>query len=240
MAAVDTRRAPLGLGIGSRFEATGVRDVMLAALAFASGATDAIAFLGLGKVFCAFMTGNLVFAGLSIAGADGPDLVRVAVALVAFVLGVYAGVRVVKATRGTGIWPPRVSLALGIAAVAETALLAGWAAASGHPSTSAGHLLVGLYALALGIQSAAIMSLDVKGVFTTAATATLIMLASDEAGWPQAAGDRRRLVGVIVGLVVGAAAGAFLLLHARSWAPALPAATTIAVVATASVALRRA
>ncbi len=43
-----------------------IRDVLLAVLAFAAGSIDVLSWLALGKVFCAFMTGNAVFlaAGL--------------------------------------------------------------------------------------------------------------------------------------------------------------------------------
>src|SRR2546423_1424320 len=47
-----------------------VRDVLLVGLTFSSGAVDAITFLALGKGFTAFMTGNLVFFGLGLAGAE--------------------------------------------------------------------------------------------------------------------------------------------------------------------------
>jgi len=46
-----------------------VRDLLLMALTFSSGAIDAISYLVLGKVFTAFMTGNIVFLGLWTAGA---------------------------------------------------------------------------------------------------------------------------------------------------------------------------
>ena len=213
---------------------TTVRDRLLVGLTFASGAADAIAFLGLNKVFSAFMTGNLVFLGLVVAGADQPDLWRVAPALAGFAVGVYVAVRIVKPSRGTGVWPGRVSMALLLGALAQAAFLAGWLVASGRPSPAAGDLLVGLSALAFGIQSGAIMSLDVKGIFTTAATATVIMLMSDEAGWSQSGPERRRLAAVLVGLVAGAAAAAFLIFQARSYAPVLPLVVTLAVVATAS------
>jgi uncharacterized membrane protein YoaK (UPF0700 family) len=211
---------------------------MLVGLTFASGAVDAISFLGLGKVFSAFMTGNLVFLGLGAAGAAEPALARVAVALAAFAAGVFAGVRLVRPTKGSSIWPGRVSLALGAAALAEAAFLVVWILASGRPSSGVGDLLIAFSALGFGLQSGAVMSLDVKGVFTTAATATIIMLASDEAGSPRAPAERRRLVSVVLALVAGAAAGGFLLLHARHYAPVLPLVTTLAVIATASVALR--
>jgi hypothetical protein len=72
-------------------------------------------------------------------------------------------------------------------------------------------------------------------VFTTAATATLIVLASDLGAWTQSAAELRRLGGVIVGLLAGAAAGAALLVHARSYAAVLPLVVTGVVIATAWV-----
>jgi uncharacterized membrane protein YoaK (UPF0700 family) len=214
------------------------RDALLAGLTFASGAVDAIAFLGLDKVFSAFMTGNLVFLGFGIAGAHGPDFPRVAAALAAFAAGVVIAARVVKPTRGSAVWPKRVSIALGVAVLAQTGFLAGWLLTSGRPSTRAGDLLIAFSALALGVQSGAVMSLDVKGVFTTAATATLIVLMSDEAGWSESRSERRRLAAVLVALASGATAGAALLQHARAYAVLLPVAVTAAVALAGSLALR--
>jgi uncharacterized membrane protein YoaK (UPF0700 family) len=48
-----------------------VRDWLLFMLTVSSGAVDAISFLALGKVFTAFMTGNLAFLGMGIAGIAG-------------------------------------------------------------------------------------------------------------------------------------------------------------------------
>jgi uncharacterized membrane protein YoaK (UPF0700 family) len=48
-----------------------IRDWLLFALTVSSGAVDAISFLALGKVFTAFMTGNLAFLGMGIAGHAG-------------------------------------------------------------------------------------------------------------------------------------------------------------------------
>lgn len=216
-------------------DASAVRDLMLVGLTFASGAVDAIAFLGLDKVFSSFMTGNLVFLGLGLAGSTEPDLPRVIPALLAFALGVFLAVRIVKPTRGSSIWPRRVSVALAVGALAQAAFLVSWLVTSGRPSAGAGHVLIALSALAFGLQSAAVMSLDVKGVFTTAATATVIMLIGDEAGWSESTPERRRLASVLVGLVAGAAAGAYLLLHARAYAPILPLAATLAVISAAVI-----
>ena len=62
------------------------------------------------------------------------------------------------------------------------------------------------------MQSGTAMLLNVKVAFTTAVTATVIMLMSDES--------------------------AFLILHARIYAPILPLAMTVAVVAGAWIALK--
>jgi uncharacterized membrane protein YoaK (UPF0700 family) len=241
MASIDAgERFSFGLRALARPKPSTVRDLALVGLTFASGAVDAITYLGLDKVFSAFMTGNLVFLGLGASGANEPDLTRIAPALIAFAVGVFLAVQIVKPTKGSGIWPQRVSIALGVAALAQAAFLAGWLVTSGRPSWGAGNALTALSALAFGMQSGAVMSLNVKGVFTTAATATVIMLMSDEAGWSQSAAERRRLATVVVGLIAGAAAAAFLLIHARVYAPILPLVVTVAVVVTAWVALKSA
>ena len=93
----------------------------------------------------------------------------------------------------------------------------------------------------MGLQSGAILALGVRGVFTTAATATLMFLSRDLASRPSSAADRRRLGGVLGGLPAGAAAGGLLLLHARACAPLLPLVMTGTVVAVAATTpLRRA
>jgi hypothetical protein len=66
-----------------------VRDLLLNALTVSSGAIDAISFLALGKVFSAFMTGNIAFLGLRVAGAGAPGAVAIVVSMAAFAVGVY-------------------------------------------------------------------------------------------------------------------------------------------------------
>jgi uncharacterized membrane protein YoaK (UPF0700 family) len=237
---VDGPRARLGdLSLTVRWVSQPtVRNALLVALTFSSGAVDAISFLALGKVFTAFMTGNLVFLGFGLAGAEGPDVRRVAVSIAAFAAGVFVAVRIVRASRGSRIWPGRVSIALGVAVLLEAVFLAGWLATSGRPTTDAGDLLVAVVAFAMGIQSGAVLSLNLKGVLTTAATASLMFLVSDVATWADSSAERRRLATVLGALVSGAASTTLLILHARRYAPILPLVVTGLVIATASVALR--
>src|SRR6202795_193717 len=91
-----------------------VRDLLLNALAASSGAVDAISFLALGKVFSAFMTGNIAFLGLRVAGAGAPGAAAILVSMAGFALGVYLSTRIVKPSESSGMWSQRVTVALGV------------------------------------------------------------------------------------------------------------------------------
>lgn len=215
-----------------------VRDLLLNALTVSSGAVDAISFIALGKVFSAFMTGNIAFLGLRVAGASAPGAVAIIVSIATFAVGVYLSTRIVKSSQGSGTWPSRVTLALAVSLIGHAVFLAVWFAASGHPSVEVAHVLLGSWGFAMGMQSAAVRTLHVEGVFTTAATATIIFLVGDLANWPATVAERRRLAGVLVSLFVGATAAGLLLFHAPIYAPLLPFVITTAAVATAAVVLR--
>ena len=210
------------------------RDRLLDALTLSSGAVDAISFLALGKVFSAFMTGNVAFLGMWAAGAAAPDPVAVLLSISGFAVGVYASGRIAPPRGEAAVWPSCVTLALGGSLAAHAVFVGVWLVSDGQPSPDTARLLLALWALTMGMQSAAIRALHVEGVFTTAATATIIYLAGDVSDWPATREERRRLAGVIVSLFIGSVAGALLLLHARPYAPLLPFAITVAVVATAA------
>jgi uncharacterized membrane protein YoaK (UPF0700 family) len=212
-----------------------VRDLLLKALAVSSGAVDAISFLALGKVFSAFMTGNIAFLGLRVAGAGAPGAVAILVSIAAFAIGVYLSTRIVKPSEGSGVWPPGVTVALAVSLIAHAVFLAVWFASNGQPTIDVAHVLLGSWALAMGMQSAAVRTLHVEGVFTTAATATMIVLVGHLTNWSATVSERRRLAGVLVFLFVGATAGGLLLVHAYVYAPVLPFVITVMTVATAAI-----
>jgi uncharacterized membrane protein YoaK (UPF0700 family) len=205
---------------------TTVRDLRLIGLTLSSGAIDAISFVALGKVFTAFMTGNLVFLGLGVGDAGGPDVLRVLIALAAFAAGVYGATRIVNGSSGAGTWSPGVAFALAGTVALQAGFLALWVTVSGRPGTESGDVLIGLMALAMGLQSGAVASLAVNGVFTTAATATLLFVMRDLADADSSPKERARLTGVLLALVTGAVAGGLLLVHARPYAPLLPLVVT--------------
>jgi uncharacterized membrane protein YoaK (UPF0700 family) len=216
--------------------ATVIRDRLLMGPALSSGAIDAICVLALGKVFTAFMTGNVVYLGVSLAGGTGPALRSIAIALVGFAVGVFCSTLVVNPTRGTHVWPRHVTLALALSVIGHACFFILWLVESGHPSQPITDVLLGISALAMGCQTAAVFSLGISGVFTTAATATLTVLAGDTAHWSKTRPDRRMLVRLLLSIVVGSACGGLLVLHARDVAPLLPLLTTTFVVASAAIA----
>jgi uncharacterized membrane protein YoaK (UPF0700 family) len=215
------------------------RNVLLMALTVSSGVVDAISFIAMGKVFTAFMTGNLVFLGLGVSHAfapGGPNLVRVVVVIAAFTLGVFVAERIFRRSRAVarGLAPALAGVLL-----AQVIFMAGWMAVSGHPSMTFTTWLAAVAALAMGMQSGAVGSLDVKAVFTTAVTATLINLSREAAAPGVSSTEPPQLAAVLVCLVLGATVGGLLLVHARPYAPVVPPLATAVAIA-ASVAERRA
>src|SRR5437763_7080955 len=63
----------------------------LLALTFTTGLVDAVSYLGLGRVFTANMTGNIVLLGFGVAGSGGLPVLAPLVSLGAFLLGAVGG-----------------------------------------------------------------------------------------------------------------------------------------------------
>jgi uncharacterized membrane protein YoaK (UPF0700 family) len=219
------------------------RDWLLFALSVSSGAADAITFLALGKVFTAFMTGSFVFLGMGIAqSAAAPSIIAVLVSIIGFGLGVYLATLIVTPRQNETpddkestrvVWSPLVTYALGVSLLPHLAFVLLWISTDGSPTGSATLGLLAAWALAMGMQSAAVRRLDVGGIYTTAATATVVFLSGSFARRPLSGEERRRLSGVLVSLIIGATAGARLLMEGPRYAPLLPFGITIIVVAIA-------
>lgn len=72
-------------------ESRGLRlVVVLLVLTVVSGLIDAVSYLGLGHVFTANMTGNVVVLGFAAAGAPGFSVPHTLVSLASFVVGAVA------------------------------------------------------------------------------------------------------------------------------------------------------
>src|SRR5260370_30829368 len=97
----------------------GVRNWLFDALTLSSGSIDSISFLGLGKVFTAFMTGNVAFLGMGIAGNPAPRIVSVVASMVAFALGIYLATTISGEQKSGVIWSPRATVTLGLSLLAH-------------------------------------------------------------------------------------------------------------------------
>lgn len=141
--------------------------MLLSLLAIVTGTFDAISYLGLRRVFVANMTGNTVLLGLHAGQGDWLDALRVAAALAGFTFGIAAG--------GTLIMRERLRLSTALVAEAIMLALAGviWLTAGTAPERGPLYALILLSSVAMGVQSAAIRSLKVPGVLTTAITNTM-------------------------------------------------------------------
>jgi uncharacterized membrane protein YoaK (UPF0700 family) len=181
----------------------------LLTLTFSTGVVDAISYLGLGRVFTANMTGNVVLLGFGIAGAGGLPVLAPLVSLAAFMCGAaVAGVMgrgedhdaVQQLGRALAIECGLLSAATLIAAVVTIA-----------PGAFSGDTLVTLLAFALGIRNAAVRRIGVPDLTTTVLTLTLTGLAADAgAGHPSPGSTARRACAAIA-MLLGALAGALLL-----------------------------
>src|SRR5260370_39366907 len=65
----------------------GALPLALMVLTVVTGLVDAISFLGLGRVFTANMTGNVVFLAFAVARAPGLSIRRSLTSLITFLLG---------------------------------------------------------------------------------------------------------------------------------------------------------
>jgi uncharacterized membrane protein YoaK (UPF0700 family) len=216
-----------------------LRQTLVVTLAVVSGATDAIGLLSLGGAFTSVMTGNLVLLGTSASSADGALAISAGGAILAFCAGAALGARVAgNPVTGDRIWPRPVTLALAVELVFMAAYAVGWWVTGGEPGHGAGLAMLLCTAVALGIQSSTVQRFGVSGMSTTYLTGTLttvvIRLASGR-------GVREvwHSIEILLGLVVGAAAGAGLILVAPLLAPVLQLVALGAVVVAAATVAHR-
>ena len=186
--------------------------VALIALTFTTGLIDAVSYLGLGRVFTANMTGNVVLLGFAAVGVPGLSVTRSLIALGGFLVGAALGGRLgtvlASATRRRWLLTAAVAEAALIFAAALASL--GFDIASVTP-VSRLYAVIVLTAVAMGLRNATVRRLAVPDLTTTVLTLTLTGLAADSS---LAGGNNPRSLRRIFSVVAmfgGAAIGAILL-----------------------------
>jgi uncharacterized membrane protein YoaK (UPF0700 family) len=186
---------------------------LLLTLTVVTGVVDAVSFLGLGRVFVANMTGNVVFVGFAAAGEASLSVLASLTAVAAFLVGALAGGRLarVEDDRGHRVLyrATVVQAALVAVAVVLSATLEG--------TRSGSELLIVVLGVAMGLQNAAVRRIGAPDLTTTVLTMTLTGFAADS----KAAGGRGahplRKVAAVAAMLVGAFAGGLLQLHVAMW-----------------------
>jgi uncharacterized membrane protein YoaK (UPF0700 family) len=183
--------------------------MVLVVLTVTTGLVDAVSVLGLGRVFTANMTGNVVFLGFAAAGIPGFSVARAVVSLGGFVVGAILGGCLGVAMAGMA----RRRWLLSVAMVeAGLFFIAAWVAMGYNMHTLSPvptlYALIVLTAVAMGLRNATVRRLAVPDLTTTVLTLTLTGIAADSTF----AGGRnprlgRRLAAVLA-IVAGSAIGA--------------------------------
>src|SRR5258708_6265217 len=176
-----------------------------------TGLVDAISYLQLGHVFVANMTGNVIFLGFAAAGAAGFSAAASLVATGAFLAGALVGGRL-----GSRVGRHRgrlIAYAMYNEFILFVAALIFSLAVADTSTGAASFFLIGLLAIAMGLQNAAARRLAVPDLTTTVLTLTLTGLAADSR---LAGGDGPRPMrrpAATATMLLGRAVGALLVLH---------------------------
>jgi uncharacterized membrane protein YoaK (UPF0700 family) len=145
-------------------------------LGLVAGYADAAAYLGLGHVFAANMTGNTVLLGIGlVAWASGRRLLPNApllpvLSLAAFAVGTLGAALVLRAVR----WRSGYRLGLTLEAGLLAAAAVGWTVAGERPGRYAGAALLVVLSAGMGTQSALAHRVGVPGVPTTVVTSSMV------------------------------------------------------------------
>jgi uncharacterized membrane protein YoaK (UPF0700 family) len=148
------------------------RDVRLLILAASAGSSDGWSYFGIGHAFVANMTGNTVLLGLAVFQNHG-DMLHPAIALGCYAAGAVIGSLLTGRVQPGAVWSKAISWTLMVEALLLLAAEAGWIAIQLHISSSPSlELLLATVALAIGMQSGAMVQLKIPGIVTTYITGT--------------------------------------------------------------------
>jgi uncharacterized membrane protein YoaK (UPF0700 family) len=213
------RSRSLPVNSASGWSAETKRNALVVVLIVASGSLDAVGFLRLGGVFTSVMTANMVLLGVAAGTRDAALAAHAGTAFGGFILGSFAGSRIAgHAQGGQPAWPDRISVTLTVELAVLAVFAAWWEATGGHPPAGQTYGLLAINAIALGLQSAAVLRFGVPGLSTTYLTGTLTQfVASLSRGHL-----RPQSLASFLAVVSGGAIAAVLAVEAPRFVPIVP------------------
>jgi uncharacterized membrane protein YoaK (UPF0700 family) len=199
---------------------------ILLVLTFVTGILDAVSFLALGQVFAAMQTGNVIFLGLGLSGADGAPVIAPLVALVSFVLGgaVAAALARSRAMQAADAAGP--AMALEVSLLAGAAVVA--AASDVSPGDASAYAAIALLSLAMGLRNTIVRGFGGANLATTVLNLTMTALTNPAPLSIASGADLSQRAAAFVAILAGAASGALLLQGSLTLAIATATAITLA------------
>ncbi len=193
---------------------------MLFVLTFVTGLLDAVTYLGLGHVFAANQTGNVMVLGFALVGAGQISVTSALASFGSFVVGAaFSGWATARLERAIGNW-------IRVMFVLEAGLLVVGAVLSVMSPIFA-TLVVAILAFAMGMRNSTLQHVGLGTVSTTVLTTTLASLAGHgfmRGNWQVV----RPRLGAVVAMLLGAVSGALLIEHGTLAVLGLAAALTMA------------
>ncbi|MET0559462.1 MAG: YoaK family protein [Solirubrobacterales bacterium] len=175
-------------------------------LTFVTGIVDAVSFVGLGQVFAAMQTGNVIFLGLGLGGAAGAPIGLPLLALAAFLLG---GLGAVLLSPPGSPPPLRPALSIEVLLLGGAALFA--LLVDPAPRDAGAYLLVALLSLTMGLRNSVARQIGGPNLATTVLNLTLTAMTAVAPGGAASADDLGQRAAAFLAIAAGAATGALLL-----------------------------
>jgi uncharacterized membrane protein YoaK (UPF0700 family) len=153
---------------------------LLLTLTVAAGWMNALSYLAVGRVFASFMTGNILFVGLSIAQGNAALLLRASVALLFFFASITLGSRYLEALparQPAGSWRRAFARYLLVEGLILLAFALLWSLAGNfaqHPAVQV--ILLSFAAFGMGLQGALLGIFNILDVNPIALTGTELLL----------------------------------------------------------------
>lgn len=219
---------------GSNSSATDTGDhatLGLALLSFAAGSMDAIAFLALGGVFTSAMSGNTIVLGLAIGQGHFNSALYAVTALLGYLTGVaVASLSLVESGRGSG-WT------LGLEGLFIAAFTGLWLYSGAPAGSLMIFVLIGLSAIAMGLQGRIGRAIGAPGIMTVIFTSTYTAIVSNlveralNGNHPLLTGLAVRQLVAVVAYLSSAIIAGIITIHWRPLAPFLPLVAILIVLA---------